>query len=109
MIAINNLQILSLARKAGKTVSGEDAVKDAVRCGKAYLVILAADAGKNTEKSIKNSCAFYNVKLVRSGTKETLGQAIGRSFSAAVAVCDCGFAESIEKKLVGNINGGEVL
>lgn len=100
---------VSLAKKAGKTVSGEEAVKEAVRCGKASLVILAEDAGRNTEKSIKNSCAYYDVRLVRLGTKEELGRAIGRSFNAVIAVCDRGFAESIETKIVANINGGEVL
>lgn len=109
MITIKIPSIVSLAKKAGKTVNGEGAVKDAVRSGKASLVILAEDVGKNTEKSITNSCAYYGVRLVRMGTKEEMGRSIGRSFNAVIAVCDRGFAESIEKQVVANINGGEVL
>lgn len=100
---------VSLAKRAGKVASGESAVKDAIRSGTAELVILAEDLGANTSKSITDSCAYYNVKYVSAETKDELGHAIGKSFAAAIAICDKGFSNSIEKAITANINGGEVL
>ncbi len=100
---------VSLAKRAGKVVSGESAVKEAIRHGNVALVILAEDVSANTLKSITDSCAYYNVKYISLGTKEELGRAIGNSFNAAIAICDIGFAKSIEKAITANINGGEVL
>ncbi len=100
---------ISLAKRAGKVVSGESAVRESVRNGSAALVILAEDVGPNTSKSITNSCAYYNVKCISQGTKEELGHAIGKGFAAAIAICDTGFSNSIERAISANINGGEVL
>ena len=100
---------VSLAKRAGKVVSGEDAVKDAIRFKKAKLVLIAEDVSKNTFKSITDSCAYYNTKHITIGTKEELGHCIGNSFNAVIAICDTGFANSIEKSISANINGGEVL
>lgn len=97
---------VSLAKRAGKVASGEDAVKEAIRNGSAALVILAEDAGTNTFKSVTDSCAYYDVKYISLGTKEELGRAIGNSFNAVIAIRDAGFAKSIEKAIN---NGGEVL
>ena len=109
MIKIRIPSTVSLAKKAGKLVHGEDNVKNAIRSGAAALVIIALDTGANTSKSITDSCAYYNIKYVSAGTKEELGHCVGKSFTAAVAICDEGFAKSIEKAFAGNINGGEVL
>lgn len=88
---------------------GEDNVKNAIRSKKAFLVIMAVDIGPSTCKSITNSCLHYNVKYFNAGTKEELGRAVGNSFNAVIAICDEGFAKSIEKAITANINGGEVL
>ncbi len=99
--------LLGLAKKAGKVVSGESAVKESVRFSKAHLVIIACDASENTEKGITDSCSYYGVKHFKYSTKEELGHAIGNNFNAAVAVTDKGFSNSIERCLAANINGGE--
>lgn len=109
MIKIKIPTTVSLAKRAGKVSSGESGVKDSIRQGIAHLVLLAEDAGPNTTKSITDSCAYYNVKYISFGTKEELGRAIGKSFAAAIAICDKGFSVSIEKAITANINGGEVL
>ena len=44
------LQLLGLAMRAGKVVSGEELVIREIRSGKAQLVILAEDAAKKTRK-----------------------------------------------------------
>ena len=103
------LSLIGLAKRAGRVVSGEGAVKDAVRYGKAYLVIIAEDASDNTKKSITNSCNYYDVKCYICGTKDAIGHALGREFNASVCVTDRGFADKIESYLQLNTNGGEQL
>ena len=93
------LSLLGLAAKAGKIESGNFAAEKAVKGFRAYLVILAEDAQKNTEKSFGNMCSFYEVPLRHHGTKESLGNAIGKEYRSCVAVTDKGFAESMIKLL----------
>ena len=103
------LALVGLARKAGLLAMGEDAVKDAIRFGKAYITIIAEDASENTKKSILNSCKYYNSNHYIFGTKETIGHALGKRFCVAIAVTDKGFADNIESKLRLNFNGGDML
>ncbi len=101
--------LIGLAKKAGRLALGEAAVKDAVRFGKAKLVIIAEDASDNTKKSITDSCKYYNVKYYITAAKDSLGHAVGNKFNAAIAVVDDGFAKSIEKCLQQSIYGGDIL
>lgn len=103
------LSLIGLARKAGKVALGEGPSKDAVRFGKAKLVIIAEDASDNTKKSITDSCKFYNVKYYIAFTKESLGHAVGNSINAAATILDDGFAATIEKHLQQSIDGGDLL
>ncbi len=91
--------LLGLARKAGKIASGEFAVENEVKSGKAELVIVAEDASDNTKKKFRNSCRFYEVPFVCAGAKDELGHAIGKEYRAVVAVLDAGFAKSVSAKL----------
>lgn len=91
------LSMLGLAKRAGQVVSGEFSVEKAVRSGKAYLVIIAEDASANTRKNFTNMCTYYKLPLIFTGTKETLGHAIGCELRASAAVTDPGFARNIEK------------
>ncbi|MGA8942747.1 MAG: YlxQ family RNA-binding protein [Thermoactinomyces sp.] len=91
------LQQLGLAMRAGKVVSGEELVLKEIRSGKACLVILAADAQKNTEKKIADKCSFYNIPLVQYGDRKQLGRAIGKEERVVVAVTDQGFARLLMK------------
>ena len=91
------LSMLGLARRAGRVVSGEFSVEKAVRSGKAYLVIVAEDVSDNTRKNFTEMCTYYKLPLIFTGTKETLGHAIGCELRASAAVTDSGLAKSIEK------------
>lgn len=101
------LGLIGLAKRAGRLVCGESAVKEGVRFGKARLVIIASDASDNTQKNISDSCKYYDVNYYIAYDKDTLGHAVGNSYNAAIAITDEGFAKSIEKNLQSIINGGE--
>ncbi len=93
------LSLTGLAVRAGKVVSGEFAVENAIRDGKAWLVIVTEDASDNTKKKFRDKSAYYEVPYVVLGTKETLGHAIGKEMRASLAITDKGFAENILKHL----------
>ncbi len=93
------LSMVSLATKAGKTVSGEFSTEKAVKSYLAELVIVAADASENTKKKFKNMCDFYEVPIYFYGDKDTLGHAMGKEFRATLAVTDAGFSKGIIRHL----------
>ena len=91
------LSLLGLSQKAGKIKSGAFATTDAVKSFKAWLVIIATDASDNTKKEFTNMCSFYEVPCWEYSTKEELGASIGKEERSVVAVCDEGFAKSLDK------------
>lgn len=93
------LSMISLATKAGKTVSGEFSVEKAVKEGKAALVVVSREASDNTKKMFKNMCDYYKVPLYFYGTKEALGHFIGKEYRASLALTDSGLANAVEKQL----------
>ncbi len=93
------LSLLGIAKKAGKVMAGEFQTEQAVKTGKAGLVIVSEEASQNTKKKFRNMCDFYRVPVFFYGGKEQLGTAIGCEFRASLAVVDEGLSKSIEKKL----------
>jgi ribosomal protein L7Ae-like RNA K-turn-binding protein len=87
---------LGLAMRAGKLATGEDIVLDAVRSGKAKLVILAEDASANTRKKVQDKCGYYQVPIIEQGSRGELGSSIGKAERVMIAVTDAGFAKMIK-------------
>lgn len=94
------LSMLGLAARSRNVVSGGFATEEAVKSGKAYLVIIAEDASDNTRKKYSNMCEFYEVPCAYYSVKEILGHAIGKEERSCLAVTDQGFADSIQKHLL---------
>lgn len=93
------LSLLGLSMRGRNLVSGEFQTLDAIRSGKAWLVLVAADASDNTKKLFTDKCSFYEVPVYICETKESLGQAIGKDLRSSVAVCDEGLAQAAIKLL----------
>lgn len=93
------LSMLGITAKAGKIVSGEFGTENAVKSGKAFLVVIASDASENTEKKFRDMTDFYEVPLIVYGTKETLGGCIGKDYRSSLAITDEQLAEAVKKKL----------
>ena len=94
------LSMLGLAARSRNVVSGGFATEQAVRSGKACLVIIAEDASGNTRKKYSNMCDFYMVPCVFYGTKNVLGHSMGKEERSVLALTDEGFADSIQKHLL---------
>ncbi len=90
---------IGLATRARKLVSGEFSTEKAIKEKKAKIVIIATDASENTKKKFRNSCLFYQLEYFEYGTKEELGQCMGKEARASLAVLDEGMANEIIKYL----------
>jgi ribosomal protein L7Ae-like RNA K-turn-binding protein len=90
-----------MANRAGKLVSGEDAVRNAIRQKKAKLAIISTDASDNTKKRFNNSAAYYNVPCILWGEKQLLGKCIGKSERSVIGIVDINFCNNITK-LIGH-------
>lgn len=93
------LGMLGIATKAGATKSGAWAAEDAIRSGKAHLVIVATDASDSTKKGYKEMAATFALKHIECCTKEELGRACGKDERAVVAVTDENLSNTLLSKL----------
>ena len=91
--------LLGIAMRGRNLVSGEFQTLEAIKKGSAMLVIIAEDASDNTRKLFSDKCSFYEVPVIRYGTKEGLGRAIGKDIRSSVGVCDAGLADAVIKQL----------
>lgn len=95
----NVLSLLGLAQRAGRLVSGNEAVERAVVRRQAKLVIISQDAAERTAQRMIRLAGEKRVPWVRWASKHELGAAIGRSDRAVVAIIDAGLAEAVRKAL----------
>jgi ribosomal protein L7Ae-like RNA K-turn-binding protein len=95
-------QMLGLAMRARKVVTGEELVTGAIRSNQARLVLLATDASVNTTKKISDKCRHYAVPLYVPADRFELGAAIGKEARVTVAITDAKLAESIQHLLTPN-------
>ena len=90
--------MLGLAKRAGKAISGTEAVIAKIRGFEAYLVIIANDASDGTKKRITDKCKSYETDYIFYGICDDIGKAIGTGNCVAVAITDEGFAKSLKYK-----------
>ncbi|WP_134686241.1 YlxQ family RNA-binding protein [Brevibacillus migulae] len=95
-------QMLGLAMRARKVVTGEELVVGAIRSNQAKLVLLATDASANTTKKISDKCSHYAVPLYVPADRLELGAAIGKEARVTVAITDAKLADSIQHLLTPN-------
>ncbi len=98
------LNLIGLATKAGKTVSGEFSTEKAVKSGKAMAGHRIRRGIRQHEKMFTNMCTYYHVPICFFGKKEELGHSMGKEFRASLAITDEGFAKTLVKQM--NVNGG---
>ncbi len=100
------MSYLGLAQRAGRIVSGTDAVHRELDKG-VCLLIVARDASERTARHWNEYAAGAGVPLLRAGTCAALGSAIGKSPKAVVAVTEEGFCAAITKAIEQQAIGAE--
>lgn len=95
-----SLGLLSISRKGGNIVYGEETVGAQARAGRARLVILASDAGAHTFRRAKSFVAgTAQPVLTVEFTKDELGDALGITSCAIAAITDVRLAQAFVKTL----------
>lgn len=105
--------LLGFCQKAGRLVSGGDAVAKALLTGQVKILLIADDLAENSRKKLKitlgqlSKRAANELVIWQFGTKESLSIAAGRPARGIWAVCDGNFADGLDKKLELLRDGGE--
>ncbi|MGO2100485.1 YlxQ-related RNA-binding protein [Vagococcus salmoninarum] len=93
------LNLLGMATRAGKIVSGEELTINDIRNNNAKIVFVANDASDNTFKKIQDKSSYYKIPCVTEFTQAEISQAIGKH-RMIVGVCDRGFAKKLQELLL---------
>ena len=86
--------LLGLAQRAGKIISGEEFVIKSVQEGKARLVFLADDAAPNLTKKITDKCHYYGIPVLTVFSTLELSTAVGKA-RKVLAITDAGFTKKM--------------
>lgn len=86
--------LLGLAQRAGKVISGEELVIKSIQTGEAHLVFLANDAAHNLTKKISDKSKYYNVEVSKVFNTLELSMAVGKP-RKVVAIVDAGFSKKM--------------
>lgn len=90
------LGMLGLCVRAGKIITGEKAVVQAIRRGTCCLVLLDGGVAGNGEKAVAQACDTHQVPLLYTQPGE-LGDAIGKPNRMAAAITDLGMAARLKQ------------
>jgi ribosomal protein L7Ae-like RNA K-turn-binding protein len=90
---------LGLARRAGALDVGVAAARQAVRDGRARLVVLAADAAAGQRAKVEAVAEARGVPVRIVASSEVLGAAVGHGPVTALAVTDAGLARAAQAAL----------
>jgi len=89
------LEILGLARRAGRVELGTRAVQEAGAEGRLRCVLLAEDAGGSARGRLSRALRDGEVTLLRVSSRRRLGAALGREDLVTAGVTDEGFARLV--------------
>lgn len=92
------LNLLGLAKKAGKMVTGEDGVILGLQKKEVKIVFVAKDASDQTKDKFDKKCFFYKVDCVFDLSCEEISNAIG-SDRKVIGITDAGFTKAIKEKM----------
>ena len=80
------LELLGLERRSGRLLAGGDVTLAGLRRGKVRLVVLAADLAARRQRELGRRAAEAGAPVLRFGTQQVLGRAVGRSPPRVVGV-----------------------
>jgi len=87
--------LLGLAKKSGSLKPGEMGSMEAIKKKQCKLLIIAEDASENTKKKFINLSNKYNIKIIIFGSKDEIGNSIGKEIISVVSILDSNFTKAI--------------
>ncbi len=89
------LSLLGFSKKAGKLVSGTNAVLRSILSGDAYIVIVTEDAGNSVREKFKRLCLENGIRFYVFGTEKEFEQATGEKNKVIYSVVEAGFSDRL--------------
>ena len=89
------LNLLGLARRAGKVILGTDSVIKVLPTKQIKLIFVATDASDATYKK----AYFYQVPIINKYSTEELSKALGIEVIKIIGISDLGFAKALKKEI----------
>ncbi len=87
------LGMIGLVARAGKIVSGMDAVVEDIKKHKIKLVIIAKDISDKSKENVQYVCTNNGIKTIEFSTMEELGNCIGKKNRAIIGIKDESFSK----------------
>ncbi len=93
------ISFIGMGKKAGFISIGETGAEIDIKKRKSSLVIVAEDASENTVKKFRNMADYRKTAFLQYGTKEELGNILGKKAVSVISVSDRKFSEALLKKV----------
>ncbi len=93
------LNILGLARKAGKLVLGTTATEHALKRGRVKALIFAKDVAENTKKKLEPWTRNKKIPIFYLSNKQELGRQFNRESVGVLGLLDSNFNHALKKHL----------
>lgn len=99
------LNLMQLARKAGKLEAGSEACIRAMHHGHIHTIVVASDAAQRSKDRIKHELEKTGkaIVFIDGGTKEEISLALGLPNTGIFGICDKNFAAGIAKHYFGDV------
>lgn len=94
------MNLIGLAMRAGKMITGEELTIGDIRRQKAKIVFVASDASENTRKKIKDKSSYYEVPCFELFSEEEITQMIGKP-RKVIGITDTGIAKKVKELIEG--------
>ncbi|HEO0542168.1 TPA: YlxQ-related RNA-binding protein [Streptococcus agalactiae] len=88
------LNLIGLAQRAGRLITGEELVIKAIQNQQVSLIFLANDAGPNLTKKVTDKSNYYKTEVSTVFSILELSDALGKP-RKVVAVADAGFSKKM--------------
>lgn len=95
---VKKLNMLGLAQRAGKVISGEELVEKAIMQKKAKVVFVASDSSDATKDKFDKKCFFYKIPTIFDYNSSQLSHAIGKT-RKIICITDINFANAFKKEV----------
>lgn len=92
----NFLSLMGFAKKAGKLVTGSNAVLRSILSGNSFLVIVTKDAGESVKSKFLRLCEENTLKYMVYGNSAELSYSTGENNKVIYSVEDEGFAKKLK-------------
>ena len=92
------INLLGLAQRAGKLITGTETVIDKLKQKKIKAVIMASDIQDNTDEKVRRAARKDDIPMITEFSANELEKAIGKK-RKVLGLIDAGFAKALVERI----------